>query len=117
MKQAKILLTHILDEINYLLKNSAKLEFQDFINNETLKRSFVRSLEIIGEAIKNLPQNFRNNYPEVSWKEIAGLRDVLIHRYAGVDYKAVWDIVKTKIPKLKSQIERILKEIEEVNAS
>lgn len=108
MKQVKPFLNHILDEIDYLIKNSEKLQYQDFIDNETLKRSFVRALEIIGEATKNLPYNFGKRYCEVPWKEIAGLRDVLIHRYFGVDYRAVWDIVKNKIPRLKAQIEKVL---------
>ena len=115
MKRAKPFLIHILDEINYLLANSEKLEFQDFIGNETLKRSFVRSLEIIGEATKNLPKNFRNKYSQVQWKEIAGLRDILIHQYFGVDYMSVWDIAKNKIPKLKEQIEKILSEVEDID--
>jgi uncharacterized protein with HEPN domain len=100
-----------MDEIKYLMQNSEKLVYEEFIDNETLKRSFVRSLEIIGEATKNLPDSFRNKYPEVQWKEMAGLRDVLIHRYFQVNYKSVWDIVKNKIPDLKEQIEKILNEL------
>jgi uncharacterized protein with HEPN domain len=87
--------------------------YEDFIKDETLKRSFVRSLEIIGEATKNLPDDFRSKYPQVQWKEMAGLRDILIHRYFGVNYKSVWDVIKNKIPKLKEQIENILGEVVE----
>jgi uncharacterized protein with HEPN domain len=95
-------------EIEYLLKNSEGLEYEEFIDNETLKRSFVRSLEVIGEATKNLSDSFRKKHPQIRWKEIAGLRDVLIHQYFGIDYRSVWDIVKNKIPKLKKQIEGIV---------
>lgn len=105
-------LKHIIEEIEYLLQNSKDLEFKEFINDETLKRSFVRSLEIIGEATKNLITNFRKKYSQINWEKMAGLRDILIHQYFGVDYKTVWDIIKNNISPLKKQIEDILKEIE-----
>lgn len=110
MKQPKIFIKHIMEEIRYLSQNSVRLEYRDFIKDENLKRSFVRSLEIIGEATKNLPEDFRNKYPELPWKEMAGLRDILIHKYFGIDYRSIWDIAKNKIPKLKEQMEEILKE-------
>ncbi len=113
MKQPKIFIKHIMEEIKYLFQNSVRLEYKDFIKDETRKRSFVRSLEIIGEATKNLPEDFRNKYPELPWKEMAGLRDILIHQYFGIDYRFIWDITKNKIPKLKEQIEEILKDTEE----
>ncbi len=111
MKPPEIFLSHIKDEIDYLSQNSIKLGYEKFINDETLKRSFVRALEVIGEATKNLSDDFRQKYPQVQWKEIAGLRDILIHHYFGVDYKSVWDVVKNKIPRIKEQIENILNEI------
>lgn len=100
-----------MDEIDYIVQNSASLEYEMFIDNETLKRSFVRSLEVIGEATKNLPDDFKQKYSQVQWKEIAGLRDILIHHYFGVDYKSVWDVVKNKIPRIKEQVKNILNEI------
>jgi len=106
---------HILDETQYLLNNSEKLEFDDFIKNETFKRSFVRSLEIIGEAAKNIPRDFRNKYTDVPWKDMTGARDVLVHKYFGADYKTVWDIVKNKIPNLKLQIEKLLCEVNDIS--
>lgn len=79
MKQSKPFLEHILDEIIYLLQNSEGLVYERFIDNETLKRSFVRSLEVIGEATKSLSTDFRKEYPYINWKKMAGLRDILIH--------------------------------------
>jgi uncharacterized protein with HEPN domain len=79
-----------------------------FLKNETIQRAFVRSLEIIGEAAKQVPEDFRNQHPNVQWKSMAGMRDRLIHAYFGVDYAIVWDVVQTRIPELRQQIASIL---------
>ncbi len=68
----------------------------------------MRSLEIIGEAAKQVPEDFRNQHPNVQWKSMAGMRDRLIHAYFGVDYEIVWDVVQTRIPELRQQIASIL---------
>jgi uncharacterized protein with HEPN domain len=85
------------------------LSREDFLKDEVLKRAFVRSLEIIGEAVRNLPSDLKQSYPQINWRAIAGTRDKLIHNYFGVDYDIVWDIVTNKIPSLKIEIENILK--------
>lgn len=72
----------------------------------------VRNLEIIGEAAKNIPGEIKGKYPEIEWKKIAGLRDILVHEYFGVDLDVVWDIIRNKLPPLKKQVAGILKEIE-----
>jgi uncharacterized protein with HEPN domain len=102
-------LNHILDETKYLIETTNDLKEEEFSRNETLQKAFVRSLEIIGEAIKNLPKDFRENHEEIDWKTLAGMRDRLIHGYFGVDYEIVWDVVKNEIPILKQQIQGILK--------
>jgi uncharacterized protein with HEPN domain len=84
------------------------LTYERFAADETLRRAFVRSLEIIGEAVKNLPDEFRASHPEVAWRPIAQMRDRLIHGYFGVDYQLVWDVVHEKLPELKCSIQRII---------
>jgi len=107
LKDDGVFLRHILDEIDYLLKRTKTLTFDQLMDDETLKRALSRSLEIIGEASKNLSDKFKNNHPEVEWKKIAGLRDKLIHSYFGVDWYTVWDVVRIKIPELKNQLEKL----------
>ena len=101
-------LQHMLDETDFLLNSSKDVSFTKFLSDETLKRAYVRSLEIIGEASKKVSIEFKLKYPELEWKMIAGTRDKLIHDYFGVDYELVWDIVTTKIPALKGQVTEIL---------
>lgn len=103
-------LRHILDERTYLTNAKVELSYHTFIQNETLKRAIVRSLEIIGEATKKIPSDFRDKYPTVNWKSMAGMRDRLIHDYMGINYKIVWDVVVNKIPELQQQISAIAKE-------
>lgn len=79
-----------------------------FFNDETLKRAFVRSIEIIGEATKKLSDELKQNYPNIEWKAIAGMRDRLIHDYFGIDYEIVWDVVINKIPQLHTEIQQII---------
>ena len=101
-------LRHILDEIEYIEGAIRGIEKADFLGDETLKRSFVRSIEIIGEAAKKLPPDFKDKYANIEWKKIAGMRDRLIHDYFGVDYHIVWDVVANKLPSLKQSLAQII---------
>lgn len=112
MKNPTPYLRHILDECNFLLEKSAGLEYDEFVEDPILMRAFVRSLEIIGEAVKYIPDEFREKYPDIPWKEIAGMRDKLIHGYFGVNYAIVWKTIKERIPELKILVEGLLKETE-----
>jgi len=98
-------LKHIRDESGYILSITSKgITKEEFLNDETLKRAVTRSLEIIGEATKKIPADFKIKWNNVKWKEMAGMRDRLIHDYIGVNYSIVWDVIINKIPELCEQI-------------
>lgn len=101
-------LRHILAEADYLIEHSRDLTAAEFQSNETLRRAFVHSLAIIGEAAKRLPEDFRAAHPGVEWRAMAGMRDRLVHGYFGVDYELVWDVVTNKVPALRRQVAAIL---------
>ena len=107
-KEPKDYLRHIQDECIYIISVSENLIYEDFLRNETLKRATVRNLEIIGEATKKIPADFKVKWKSIQWKNMAGMRDRLIHDYIGVNYSIVWDVMKNKIPEMNKQISEFL---------
>lgn len=113
MRQDLPFLKHILDEVNFLLKETEGRTFEEFAQNELLKRGCARSFEIIGEAVKNLSAELKDAYRDIDWKRIAGMRDKIIHYYFGVNYDILWQAIREKLPDLKGKIELVLKRVEE----
>ena len=99
---------HILEEADFILDNTSNIRQQDFLQDAVLLRATIRSLEIIGEATKNVPNNIKEKYPEIYWKGMSGTRDKLIHHYFGIDYDILWDIIVNEIPDLKSHINKLI---------
>jgi uncharacterized protein with HEPN domain len=101
-------LRHILDETDFLIEQTSGLSADTFLGSTVLKRAFVRSLEVIGEATKHLPPHIRQKYPDVDWREMAGMRDQLIHGYINIDHEIVWNVVVNDIPALRRQLQQII---------
>ena len=95
-------LKHILEAISDTEHSLRNLSKRDFEENKDVKDATIRRIEVIGEAVKNISNDFKTKHPEVEWKKIAGLRDILIHEYFGIDLNIVWDIIINKIPKYLS---------------
>lgn len=107
-KNTQEYLRHIQDECEYIISviQGENISKQKFFADETLKRAIVRSLEIIGEATKKIPADEKIKFPQIQWKNMAGMRDRLIHDYMGVNYSIVWDVVENKIPTVLEQIKK-----------
>jgi uncharacterized protein with HEPN domain len=113
VKSEEIFLHHIMDEMVFLEEQCSAIAYDDLVQDEVLKRSVLRSIEVIGEAAKNLPPSFREAHPEVPWREMAGMRDRLIHAYFSVDWEIVWDVLTHEIPAQKPLIRALLDQVDE----
>jgi len=108
LKDDWVYIQHILDEIEYLGSLRCTITFEDLTTDRTTEHAVTRSLEIIGEASKNVPEKVKDEYPHIPWRFMAGLRDKIIHGYFAINYDIVWDVIQHKLPELKPQISALL---------
>ena len=111
-KDPKIYILHILESIEFIEKYTKGVKKLEFKNSPQLQDAVIRRIEIIGEAVKNLPEGFKKRFKDIKWKEISGMRNKLIHEYFGVNVNIVWDVIKFDIPLLKKHIKEILEWLE-----
>jgi len=103
-KDPLIFIEHIIENINDIELFTKGVDKKSFLKNKEKQNAVIRSLEIIGEAAKNIPKKITENYSNVPWKEIIGTRDKITHHYFGVDLGLIWKIVKENIPELKKEM-------------
>ncbi len=109
-KDNYIYIEHILSCIDKIISYTENITEQQFLENNLIQDAVIRNFDIIGEATKQLSKEFREEYHNISWKDIAGMRDILIHDYMGVDIWAVWNTVQNYVPDFKIYLEEILKQ-------
>ncbi len=110
-KDYKVYFLHILDSIENIEKYTRGLSKKKFFENKLVQDAVIRNLEIVGEATKNIPTSAKEKYHHIEWKKIAGMRDILIHDYLGVDLERVWGVLQNRLPILKKEISKIVKEL------
>lgn len=103
----KVYLEDILEAACKIREFTKGLKAEDLSKDAKTQDAVIRNLEVIGEAVKRLPEDIRGKSPDTEWKKIAGLRDILIHEYFGIDVEIVWDIIQNKLPKLEAQIRKL----------
>ena len=109
-KDPIVFLKHILECINLIEEYARSLSKEDFKGNIKLQDAIIRRLEIIGEAARNLPDEFKHHYSGVQWRQIVAARNILAHFYFGIDLNTIWNIVKNDLPQLKEQVESMLED-------
>ena len=111
-KDPRIFLRHILESLSLISEYTSNLSKDTFLASPQGQDAVIRRLEVIGEAVRNLPTEFRGEHPEVPWCQIAGMRDVLIHEYFGVDLELTWQTIQDDLPDLDRSLSAILLETE-----
>jgi uncharacterized protein with HEPN domain len=107
-------LQDILDSIIETKEFIKGMEFEDFVEDKKTINAIVRSLEVIGEATKKIPDSLREKYPQIPWKRMAGMRDKLIHEYWGVDLEILWEVINNELPPIEPLIQIIQKILEDM---
>jgi uncharacterized protein with HEPN domain len=110
-KDPVVFLTHIIDSIQLIESYMEGRTEADLMESTGLQDKIIRRIQVIGEAVKNLPDDLKRSHPEVPWRDIAGMRDIVIHQYFGIDLEFVWNVLTKDIPDLKLKILKIREEL------
>ena len=110
-RNISLFIRDILDCMSKIEEFIGDMSFDDFVKDDRTSSAVIRKLEIIGEAVKNIPEENIKKYPQVPWSDMARMRDKIIHFYHGVDYEIIWDVIKDRLPEIKSIIEMMLRDL------
>ena len=113
MRDPKLYLNDIIEAMSAIEQFVEGVDFEDFKNDDMRSSAVIRKFELIGEAAKRVPDSIKQEYPDIPWKDMAGMRDRLIHFYFGIKYELVWNTIRDVIPQVKALITKILEELEE----
>jgi len=116
MKSDKIYIFHIIESMDQISEYTDQILPSEFKENRLIQDAVVRNFEIIGEAAKNVSNQTRGKYSQIPWKQMAGMRDKLIHNYMGVDLDAVWNTIDEIIPSMRSELHKVIDSIEDENS-
>ncbi len=106
-----IRLQHVFDAIEEIEDYIRNINFNEFMNNSMMRFACIKQMEIIGEASNHISEEVKNNFSEIEWNQIIGMRNIFVHEYFGIDSKLVWEIIVTDIPHLKKSIQRIITDL------
>jgi len=112
MRDSSLYLKDILATIEAIEAFVEDMDFESFRDDDKTSSAVIRKFEVMGEASKNVPDRLKEQYPSIPWKEMAGMRDRLIHFYFGIDYGLVWETIKNRIPAIKPLLSKILEDLE-----
>ena len=110
MNRSLTALNDIVESMNRIDDYTKGVDYDTFLNNQMLIDAVIRNLEIIGEAARNVSEEARNKYPEIPWRNMIGLRNILIHQYFGVDESIVWEVIKVNLPETRADFLRAIQE-------
>lgn len=111
MRDYRLYLLDILEAIDKIKRYTSKRDFKSFAGDDLVVDAVLRNLELVGEAVKHIPEKAKESYPDIKWKEIAGMRDKLIHDYFGVDHELVWKVITEDMLEFEKRVKVILDEV------